>query len=87
MMSAQLQASASPSGAGSASASQQPSSTATTATSPAENLAAKSKSPYILSQKDSSIHWQLFDTDAVQRAKAEDKLIFLHVGYSASHCK
>ncbi|KAK8104389.1 uncharacterized protein PG998_011422 [Apiospora kogelbergensis] len=85
MMSAQLQASASPSGAGSASASQQPSSTATTATSPAENLAAKSKSPYILSQKDSSIHWQLFDTDAVQRAKAEDKLIFLHVGYSASH--
>ncbi|KAK8000688.1 hypothetical protein PG990_013288 [Apiospora arundinis] len=86
MMSAQLQASASPSGAGSASASAstQPQST-TTATSPAENLAGKSRSPYILSQKDSSIRWQLFDADAVQRAKDEDKLILLHVGYSASH--
>ncbi|KAK8061663.1 spermidine N(1)-acetyltransferase [Apiospora phragmitis] len=86
MMSAQLQASASPAGAGSASASsQQQSSSTAAATSPAANLAGTSKSPYILSQKDSSILWQLFDNGAVQRAKAENKLIFLHVGYSASH--
>ncbi|KAK8071723.1 hypothetical protein PG996_005071 [Apiospora saccharicola] len=86
-MSAQLQASASPSGAGSASASQQQQTTkaAAAATSPAANLAGTSKSPYILSQKDSSILWQLFDDKAVQRAKDENKLIFLHVGYSASH--
>ncbi|KAK8008115.1 hypothetical protein PG991_010666 [Apiospora marii] len=85
MMSAQLQASASPSGAGSASTSQQQAAAAAAATSPATNLAGTSKSPYILSQKDSSILWQLFDDKAVQRAKDENKLIFLHVGYSASH--
>ncbi|KAK8043419.1 hypothetical protein PG993_005849 [Apiospora rasikravindrae] len=87
MMSAQLQASASPSGAGPAStkAQQQQQSSTTTATSPAKNLAGASQSPYILSQKDSSIFWQLFDNDAIQRAKDENKLIFLHVGYSASH--
>ncbi|KAK7962853.1 uncharacterized protein PG986_003678 [Apiospora aurea] len=89
MMSAQLQASASPAGAGSANSpsqqQQQQSSSTTAAISPAQNLAGASKSPYILSQKDSSILWQLFDNNAVQSAKDENKLIFLHVGYSASH--
>ncbi|KAH8662360.1 spermatogenesis-associated protein [Xylariales sp. PMI_506] len=43
------------------------------------------KSPYLQTQESSEIQWQLFDDEATSRAKKENKLIFLHVGYSASH--
>lgn len=39
----------------------------------------------MLSQKSSGIRWQLFNDQAIDRAKAENKLIYLHIGYSASH--
>ncbi|KKA26459.1 hypothetical protein TD95_000128 [Thielaviopsis punctulata] len=49
------------------------------------NRAAAGSSFYVQEQKDSPVHWQLLDDDAVAKAKAEDKLIFLHIGYSACH--
>ncbi|KAH8201830.1 hypothetical protein TruAng_004004 [Truncatella angustata] len=50
-----------------------------------ENVAATSKSPYVQSQKDSPIKWQVWGKAAIDRAKSENKLIFLHIGFSASH--
>lgn len=49
------------------------------------NATASSPSPYVRAQSSSNVAWQLFSHDAVSRAKAENKLIFLHIGYSASH--
>ncbi|KAI0138322.1 hypothetical protein BJ166DRAFT_183380 [Pestalotiopsis sp. NC0098] len=50
-----------------------------------KNEASAGKSPYIQSQKDSAIKWQLWGSDSIERAKKENKLIFLHIGFSASH--
>lgn len=49
--------------------------------------ASKSNSPYIRSHATSPVHWQLLDDEAVSRAKRENKLIFLNVGFRACHCK
>ncbi|KAI0120669.1 hypothetical protein BJ170DRAFT_159606 [Xylariales sp. AK1849] len=50
-----------------------------------QNAANHSKSPYVLSQRSSDIRWQIFGDRPIRRAKTENKLIFLHIGYSASH--
>lgn len=50
------------------------------------NRASKSNSPYIHSQTSSPVHWQLLDHEAVSRARRENKLIFLNVGFRACHC-
>lgn len=52
-----------------------------------QNRASGSKSPYVKSQADSPVLWQLLDDEAVERARKENKLIFLHIGYKACHCK
>ncbi|KAF5018764.1 hypothetical protein F66182_9249 [Fusarium sp. NRRL 66182] len=50
-----------------------------------QNRAAMSRSPYIRDQANSLVAWQLLDDDAVERARKENKLIFLHIGYKACH--
>jgi uncharacterized protein YyaL (SSP411 family) len=56
------------------------------APSPAlKNVAAAGKSPYVQSQKDSPIKWQIWGSEAIDRARTENKLIFLHIGFNASH--
>lgn len=85
MMSAKLQ--------GSSATAQRPSvektEDATPAPAPAapalENVAATGRSPYVQTQKDSAIKWQLWGSEAIERAKSDNKLIFLHIGFSASH--
>lgn len=52
-----------------------------------QNRASESKSPYVKSQADSPVLWQILDDETVERARKENKLIFLHVGYKACHCK
>ncbi|KAL7621516.1 hypothetical protein AAE478_008840 [Parahypoxylon ruwenzoriense] len=52
---------------------------------PLRNRARDSKSPYMRAHADSLVAWQLLDHDAVSRAKSENKLIFLSIGFLASH--
>lgn len=54
---------------------------------PLENRAKGGKTPFIRSHGDGLVAWQLLDNESVERAKSENKLIFLHVGYQACHCK
>ncbi|KAI1211958.1 uncharacterized protein F4807DRAFT_417054 [Annulohypoxylon truncatum] len=54
-------------------------------TTPLRNRALESKSPYVRAHADSLVAWQLLDDDAVSRAKRENKLIFLSIGFLASH--
>lgn len=54
---------------------------------PLRNRAAASQSPYIRGQAESLVSWQLLDDEAVERSRKENKLIFLHIGYKACHCK
>ena len=51
------------------------------------NRASSSRSPYVRDQAGSSVAWQLLDDEAVERARKENKLVFLHIGYKACHCK
>ncbi len=60
--------------------------TPTTASS-LRNRAGDSRSPYVRSLVDSLVKWQLLDDEAVGRAVRENKLIFLHIGFLACHCK
>ncbi|KAL5598941.1 hypothetical protein BROUX41_003740 [Berkeleyomyces rouxiae] len=52
---------------------------------PLANCAAKGQSHYVRQQKNSPVAWQLLNEAAIAKAKAEDKLIFMHIGYSACH--
>ncbi|KAI1819304.1 spermatogenesis-associated protein [Xylaria intraflava] len=52
---------------------------------PLVNRVAQSKSPYVRSRSDSPVAWQLLDDEAVNRARSENKLIFLSIGFLASH--
>ncbi|KAI0597223.1 hypothetical protein F4775DRAFT_584466 [Biscogniauxia sp. FL1348] len=89
MMSAQLQQ---PPGSGAATlnnnaASIQPVTPQTSSLPPLRNRAADSKSPFVHAYSDSLVAWQLLDQQAIGRAKTENKLIFLYIGYLASpHC-
>lgn len=51
------------------------------------NRAGKSTSPYVRAQASSPVAWQLLDEEAVQRAKKENKLLFLSIGFKSCHCK
>ncbi len=42
-------------------------------------------SPYLLQHKDNPVDWYPWGQEAFQRAKAEDKPIFLSIGYSTCH--
>lgn len=43
------------------------------------------KSPYLLLHKDNPVSWYMWGAEAFEKAEAEDKPIFLSIGYSACH--
>jgi len=49
------------------------------------NQLAQSNSPYLLQHKDNPVNWYPWSAEALNRAKAEDKPIFLSIGYAACH--
>jgi uncharacterized protein len=52
---------------------------------PINNRLAKEKSPYLLQHADNPVHWLPWGNDAFEKAKTEDKPIFLSVGYATCH--
>ncbi|MBI5149927.1 MAG: thioredoxin domain-containing protein [Candidatus Omnitrophica bacterium] len=52
---------------------------------PDENLLSKEKSPYLLQHANNPVHWYPWGDDAFAKAKAEDKPVFLSIGYSTCH--
>jgi uncharacterized protein YyaL (SSP411 family) len=49
------------------------------------NRLADETSPYLLQHKDNPVDWYPWGEEAIARARAEDKPIFLSIGYSACH--
>jgi uncharacterized protein len=49
------------------------------------NRLANETSPYLLQHADNPVDWYPWSEEALQKAKAEDKPIFLSIGYSACH--
>ena len=49
------------------------------------NKLAKETSPYLLQHAYNPVEWYPWGEEALERAKKEDKPIFLSVGYSACH--
>ncbi len=49
------------------------------------NRLAESSSPYLLLHKDNPVDWYPWGPEALERAKAEDKPIFLSIGYSTCY--
>ncbi len=45
----------------------------------------KSKSPYLLSHAQNPVNWYPWSAEAFEKARLEDKPIFLSIGYSACH--
>lgn len=52
---------------------------------PMSNRLANETSPYLLQHKDNPVDWFPWGEEALQKAKEENKPIFLSVGYSACH--
>lgn len=50
-----------------------------------ENRLALEKSPYLLQHARNPVQWYPWGDEALEKAKAEDKVIFLSVGYSTCH--
>lgn len=55
------------------------------ATAVKQNRLAKEKSPYLRQHADNPVDWYPWGDEAFEKAKAEDKPIFLSVGYSTCH--
>ena len=49
------------------------------------NRLANETSPYLIQHKDNPVNWYPWGNEAFERAKNEDKPIFLSIGYSACH--
>lgn len=49
------------------------------------NRLSKEKSPYLLQHKENPVDWHPWSEEAFQRARQEDKPIFLSIGYSTCH--
>jgi len=49
------------------------------------NHLANSTSPYLLQHANNPVNWYPWGTEALQKAKAENKLILVSIGYSACH--
>src|SRR6187431_2848699 len=49
------------------------------------NRLASEQSPYLLQHQDNPVHWYPWGEEAFARARAEDKPIFLSIGYSTCH--
>jgi len=52
---------------------------------PDKNLLSKEKSPYLLQHANNPVHWYPWGEAAFAKAKAEDKPVFLSIGYSTCH--
>ena len=52
---------------------------------PMTNRLAAETSPYLLQHADNPVDWYPWGSEALERARAEDKPIFLSIGYSACH--
>lgn len=50
-----------------------------------QNYLKEQTSPYLLQHADNPVHWYPWCEEAFRRAKAEDKPIFLSIGYSTCH--
>ncbi|MDI1496164.1 MAG: hypothetical protein K8823_1472 [Cenarchaeum symbiont of Oopsacas minuta] len=50
-----------------------------------ENLLAKESSPYLLQHAKNPVDWHGWNSESLQKAKSENKPIFLSVGYSSCH--
>ena len=50
-----------------------------------ENRLSKEKSPYLLQHRNNPVDWYPWSEEAFQKAKKEDKPIFLSIGYSTCH--
>lgn len=51
----------------------------------ASNALSKATSPYLLQHKDNPVDWYPWGEEAFEKAKKENKLIFLSIGYSTCH--
>src|SRR3954463_2289068 len=49
------------------------------------NRLAKETSPYLLQHRDNPVDWFPWGAEAIERARRDDKPIFLSIGYSACH--
>ena len=49
------------------------------------NRLADEKSPYLLQHADNPVNWYPWGEEAFARARAEDKLVFLSIGYATCH--
>jgi len=49
------------------------------------NHLAQETSPYLLQHKDNPVHWQAWCDEAWEKARAENKLVLVSIGYSACH--
>ena len=54
-------------------------------TTGASNHLGNERSPYLRQHADNPVHWYPWDDDACAHATAEDKPIFLSIGYSTCH--
>ncbi len=52
---------------------------------PDKNLLSKEKSPYLLQHANNPVWWYPWGEEAFAKAKAEDKPVFLSIGYSTCH--
>ena len=50
-----------------------------------QNRLAKEKSPYLLQHADNPVDWYPWCEEAFEKAKSEDKPVFLSIGYSTCH--
>ncbi|KAK3290308.1 uncharacterized protein B0H64DRAFT_62405 [Chaetomium fimeti] len=50
-----------------------------------QNRASESDSPYVRCHADTPVAWQMLDADTLTRATAENKPIFMHIGFQADH--
>ena len=49
------------------------------------NRLAKENSPYLLQHTDNPVNWYPWGEEAFEKARSEDKAVFLSVGYSTCH--
>lgn len=49
------------------------------------NRSGESDSPYVRRHADTPVAWQMLDADTLARATAENKPIFMHIGFLADH--
>ncbi|KAI9743833.1 MAG: hypothetical protein M1818_002567 [Claussenomyces sp. TS43310] len=49
------------------------------------NRAGESRSPYVRAHRNNAVAWQLWGDEAIDRAKEENKLLFISIGYNACH--